>query len=315
MNREMNMSKNRNMSFKICGEIKGKTNYKYFSFIISLAMIFSFGSRAIAYIPSSRMILDKVVEGALKTPIYVEQEVRLVSSQSMAYLKEQWLFENENSAKVIVRGEKDLQDQLAFQIQAADRSQIMDQAKLGDHQKRKQPLMERVFFIKGTEGLMRFLVQSEIVGEEIFNSQAFKKIPGNNGFQYQPEIFLRLGRVGGKVAYVLGPSPKDENSTPGFWVEQDLFHIFKLRNSKGEEIRFEKMTNFSKGIRWPKEMQMSWGSLGSGLSMMAQVQTNIVKVPDASLKQLFQKKIDRKTLEFEKHPAKNMIEEFYQRFR
>ena len=301
--------------FKIGGKIKRESKYKYLLFLFCTTMILGVGPRVMAYIPSSRMILDKVVEGVIKTPIYVEQEVRLVSSQNVAYLKEQWLFESENSARVIVRGEKDLQDQLAFQIQISDRSQIMDQQRFGDRQKKKQPLMERVFFIKGTEGLMRFLVQSEIVGDEIFNSQAFKKIPGNNGFQYQPETFLRLGRVGGKIAYVLGPSPKEESSTPGFWVEQDLFQIFKLRNSKGEEIRFEKMTNFSKGIRWPKEMQMTWVGSGSSLSMMAQIQTNMVKVPDAVLKQLFQKKIDRKALEFEKHPAKNMIEEFYQRFR
>jgi len=264
-----------------------------------------------AYIPSSRMILDKIVENALKTPLYVEQEVHLTSSQASVFLKEQWLFENENSFRLIVRGEKDLQDLIQFQIQFNDNQRSSSMSGSMQVSRLTHPLFEKIFFIKNTENLMRFLTQNEIVGNEIFNSQNFKKIPGNNGFQYQPENFLRLGRLGGRLSYVFGPTPKDEKLTPGFWVEQDLFNILKIRNSQGEEFRLEKLVAFNRGARWSKEMQFSWGAPLA----TAQIQALTVRTADTNLRQTFQKKLERRSHDFEKHAGKNLIEEFYSRFR
>lgn len=264
-----------------------------------------------AYIPSSKMILDKVVENYLKTPLYVEQEVHLTSSQSSVFLKEQWLFESENSVRVIVRGEKDLQDLIHFQINISDNQRSSSLFGALQTSKLSHPLFEKVFFIKNADNLKRFLIQQEIVGNDIFNSQNFKKIPGNNGFQHQAEPFLRLGRVSGIVSYILGPASRDEKATPGFWIEQDLFNILKIRNSQGEEFRTEKLVSFSRGARWSKEMQFSWGSPQS----TAQIQATTVKLADANHRQLFQKRTERRSLEFEKHPGKHLIEEFYSRFR
>lgn len=264
-----------------------------------------------AYIPSSKMILDKVVDNALKTPLYVEQEVHLVSSQSSVFLKEQWLFESENSFRVIVHGEKDLQDLIHFQINVFDNQRSSSLTGSTQTSRSSHPLFEKVFFIKNADNLKRFLVQQEIVGNDIFNSQNFKKIPGNNGFQHQAEPFLRLGRVGGIVSYIFGSAPRDESRTPGFWVEQDLFNILKLRNAQGEEFRAEKVVSFSRGARWSKEMQFSWGAPQS----TAQIQTSTVKVADSNHRQLFQKRMDRRGQEFERHSGKNLVEEFYSRFR
>lgn len=283
---------------------------KLFNLILFILLIYN-GSLSQAYIPSSKMILDKVVENALKTPLYVEQEVHLVSSQSSVFLKEQWLFENENSFRVIVRGEKDLQDLIHFQINVSENQRSSSLSGSMKSSKLPHPLFEKVFFIKNAENLKRFLVQQEIIGNEIFNSQNFKKIPGNNGFQHQAEPFLRLGRVGGIVSYIFGSTPRDEKLTPGFWVEQDLFNILKLRNSQGEEFRTEKVVSFSRGARWSKEMQFSWGTPQS----TAQIQTTTVKVADTNHRQLFQKRVDRRGQDFERHSGKNLVEEFYSRFR
>ncbi len=270
------------------------------------------GGVSLAYIPSAKMILSKVVEGAIKTPLHVEQLVQLSSAQGTVFLKEQWLFENENSIRLIVQGEKDLQELISFQVHYSDHQRTSSLSGGAQTSKLSRPLFEKMFFIKNTENFMRFLVQHGVVGQEIFNSHNFKKIPGNNGFQYQPESFLRLGRTGGVVAYIFGPSPRDERLTPGLWVEQDLFHLLKMRNIQGEELNFNKLVSFGRGARWSKEMQLTWGTPLS----TAQIQATSVKAADLNkLRPVFQKKINRRSPEFERHFGKNLIEEFYSRFR
>jgi hypothetical protein len=265
------------------------------------------------YIPSARMILDRVAESALKTPLFVEQDVTILSADQSVSVKEQWLFENENSIRLIVRGEKDLKEQIVFQTLFSDNQKTTTLSGLLQTQRSPRGPLEKIFFFKGTENLMRFLVQQSIVGDEIYRSQNFKKIPGNVGFQYQPEAFLRLGRLGGSVAYVFGPPPKGDAISPGFWVEQDQFHVLKLRNANGDEMRSEKPTTYSRSAKWPKELSYNWGSGGS--AAQAQVQVINVRMAEASHRQLFQKNADKRSADFERHTGRYLIEEFYQRFR
>lgn len=274
-----------------------------------------FGLIAKGYIPSARMILDRVTENAFKTPLYVEQEITLTSSGQSVHLREHWLFENENSMRLLVSGDKDLKDQITFLnlYTGAQRTTSL----MGSVQSAKasKPLLEKVFFIKNTENLMKFLVSEGIVTDEIFQSQNFKKPSGNNGaFQYQPESFLRLGRISGGVAYVFGPKPQADNIAPGFWVQQDFFNIMKLRNAGGDEIRVEKIASYSRGARWPKELTYTWSS-GASIASQAQVQVVTVRLAETQHRQIFLKNGDKRSPEFEKSPGRALIEEFYSRFR
>lgn len=279
-------------------------------FVFLVLKILSLNS-ALAYIPSSKMILEKVVENSLKLPLYVEQQVNLVSGGISASLKEQWLFESESTARLIVRGEKELYDQILFQINYNEIQKTSSLMGVAQSNRMTHPLFERIFFIKNDEQLKKYLVQHGIVNNDIFSSQNFKKIPGNNGFQYQPEPFLRLGRIAGRIAYIIGPSPQNESLTPGFWIEQDLFNIMKIRNSWGEEMRIDKIATYSRGVRWPKSVDMSWGS------NLARAQINVISVKNAStsLRNQFQKKSDIRAVEFEQQKSKLLIEDFYQKFR
>lgn len=272
-------------------------------------------SSAQAYIPSSRMILDRVAENALKMPLYVEQDLTITSGDQTVSVKEQWLFEDEHSIRLLVHGAKDLKDQLIFQNLYADSQKTTSLSGLLQTQKMARPLLEKVFFFKSSETLMKNLVQQGVVGEEIFRSQIFKKGSGPNAkFQYIPEPFLRLGRIGGGIAYVLGVPPKGDSLSPGLWVEQDQFNILKLRVSTGEELRAEKPTAFSKGARWPKELSYSWPGQRTG--GQAQAQVLVVRKADANQRQIFQKNSgDKRTSVFERNTGRYLIEEFYQKFR
>lgn len=285
----------------------------FFTFIISITFTLMFFLQAQAYIPSSKMILGRVVENAFKLPLFVEQDLTLTLAEKTISVKEQWLFESENSIRLIVRGDKDLKDQVLFQNSYSDLQRTSSISGSNIVNKMPRPLFEKMFFIKTSENLMKFLIHQGIVADEILRSQNFKKLPGNNGFQYLPESFLRFGRVGGVVAYVFGPAPHGEVLNPGFWVEQDQFIILKIRSATGEELRVEKPTLYSRGARWPKDLSYTWG--GNHSTAQAQVQVISVKTAEAPQKQLFQKVSDKRTAEFERTLGKSLIEEFYQRFR
>lgn len=264
-----------------------------------------------AYIPSARMILEKAAEGSLKSPLYIEQQVHLSSGNLNLYLKEQWLIENENNMKLIVKGDRDLNDQIQFQTSFNDNQKFSNFLGATQGIRMNQPLFEKLFFIKNPENLKRFLIQEGIVGQDIFQSENFKKIPGNNGFQYQPEPMTRLGRLGGKVAYVISNPQILDSNNPGIWIEQDAFQIMKIRNSLGAEFRVDKLTTFSKGARWYKTLELLWGKSSS----RAQITVTSVKSVDSNHRSLFQKKAEIRTTEFDRNSAKSLVEEFYQTFR
>ena len=268
-----------------------------------------------AYIPSSKMILDRVTENALKMPLYVEQEVTIVSGDQSVTLKEHWLFDSDSSVRLIVKGEKDLKNQIAFQNLYTENQKTTTLSGILQSSRKPKPLLEKIFFIKSSDGLAKFLIQQGIVGEEINNSNNFKKITqgSNVKFQYQPEAFLRLGRLGGGVSYIMGYPPKVEGSTAALWIEQDQFNILKIRNAQGEELRADRPTVFSRGARWPKDMSYSWGSSGS--SSQAQVQPDVVRMAESPQRQVFQKHVDARSSDFERHRGRYLIEEFYQKFR
>jgi hypothetical protein len=276
-------------------------------FVLSLILLSTVGARA--YIPSSRMILDRVVEKSLQTPLFVEQMVTLTSSDQTVTVKEQWLFDSDNSIRLVVRGEKDLKDQINFQNLYTESQKTSSLGGLLQNQKLPSSLFERMFFIKSTDLMMKFLVQQGIAGEEIFRSQNFRKVGGNSGFQYQPEPFLRLARMAGGVAYVFGPAPKAGAATAGLWVEQDQFNLLKIRNGTGDELRVDKPTTFARAVRWPKNLTYAWGK------SQAQVQVVNVRLAEVAQRQIFQMNSNKRTPDFERHTGKFLLEEFYQRFR
>lgn len=270
--------------------------------------------KSLAYIPSARMILDRVTENAIKLPLFIEQEVTLISGEQNVVLKEQWLYDDDNTVRLIVRGEKELKDQIVFQNLYTESQKTSTLAGILQSTRQTKPLLDKVFFIHTADSLMRFLVQQGIVNDEIYQAPNFKKVPNTQGkFQYVPTPFIRLGRTSGSVAWVFGPAPKVDIPTPGFWVEQDLFNILKIRNLVGDELQAERPTTFSRGARWPKEMNYSW--MSTGVSAQAQVQAVTVRAAEAHQRQLFQKHGDVRTSDFDRHRGRYLVEEFYSKFR
>ena len=283
---------------------------KYYPLWVVILVSF-FSLHSLSYIPSSKMIFERVVENSVKLPLYIELDLNISQGDQTVFLKEQWLIESENSIRILVKGDKEFKDQISFQV--TDKDNQGNTYLSGTNKTKIRPLMEKVLIFKKTEQIKQFLVQQGILKEEEINSVNFKKIPGNSGFQYQPELFIRLGRVDGGISYIFGPKPRNENPVPGLWVEQDQFFVRKIRNIQGDEIQFDKITTFSRNTRWTKVLEYFWrGNKGNG---HARAQVTNVKIPDTNQRAFFTKFLDKKSPYFEQSSQRPLIEDFYQRFR
>src|SRR3989344_5870049 len=79
--------------------------------LILLAPVF-----ALAYIPPTRMILQRTAENSGSGVYAIEQEVQFNNVQDSLFLKETWLIENDRTMRVTVTGTKDLKDQIKLQF-------------------------------------------------------------------------------------------------------------------------------------------------------------------------------------------------------
>ena len=62
------------------------------------------------------------------------------------------------------------------------------------------------------------------------------------------ESFVRLSRTGGQVAYAIGKS-----SSSGIWIEQDQFHVLKIRFSDELDVSARQYASHSRGLWFPNE--------------------------------------------------------------
>jgi hypothetical protein len=260
-----------------------------------------------AYIPSSKMILDKLVENNITGPIYYEQEVLINGNGTSATLKESWYVDNENTMSVLVQGEKSLKDKVQFTIQYSGKKKTGPQNLVKNSEGSASDFFEPIFFIKSQQKLIPYIVGAGIVGAEIQDSTNFQK--QKETFVHIPEPFVRLGRTAGVVAYVIAGTTGRESGQPGLWIEQDQFLLRKIRNSKRTEMNIEKWGSYSRGWKLPKERSFVWDD------KTAQVKMLDVKVPQGNLKSMINKTQEVKSSEYENSKEKALIEDFYLRLR
>jgi hypothetical protein len=262
---------------------------------------------SLAYIPSSKMILDKVVENNTTGPILYEQSVVINGGGLSATLKETWLVENESTMVVLVQGEKELKDKIQFAIQYNGKRKLASIGFIKQSENITSDFLEPIFFMKSQQKLIPYLVSSGIVGPDIYNSSNFQK--QKDHFIHMPENFVRLGRTGGVVAYIISGNNGIEAKLPGLWIEQDQFLLRKIRNSKKTEMSVESWGNYSRGWKLPKERSFVWDDKSASVKMLD------VKVPQPNIKSLIVKSQDIKSLDYENSREKILVEEFYLKLR
>lgn len=269
-----------------------------------------FLTTAFAYIPPSRMILERVSENSGSGVYALEQEVQFSNAQESLFLKENWLIESDQSMSLVVTGTKDLKDQIKMHFVYAGGLRWSLSSKR-ESQRLSEDFLEKYFHLRTTDRLAAVLLQIKVLPPHALGKKPLPKTV--DGFKNEPEDFVRLSKTGGVVNYAYGlPSPVDGIANSGLWIEQDQFYIRKLRLPSQVEISADNYNAYSRGLSLPKIRTIRWGQntvtirlisvSGKAPNTSGQFQPSSLNTPV---------KLDG----LNNLPAKDVVTEFYSRFR
>lgn len=270
-----------------------------------------FISLAMASIPRTSFILDKVSDNAGSGAYQIEQDVVFPGSQENLTLREIWMIESDGLMKLTVTGPKELQDAIKMQFlyNGGQRSTLTARGR--QNSRLGEDFIERYFHFRTRDSLARALVQDKILPSNI---PAPKPLRASKDFVYVPEPFTRLSRIGGVVTYQIGKAPSsDKDTNPALWVEQDVFHIRKLRLPSQAEVSADNYANYARSLALPKSRAVRWNQKS--------VQINLVRVTQqktgkgAAFYQASASDISSRLGGIKDSETAKTVEEFYQRFR
>jgi len=268
-------------------------------------------SPVFAYIPPTRMILQRTAENSGSGIYAIEQEVQFNNVHDSLFLRETWLVENDRTMRVTVSGTKDLKDQIKLQFIYAG-GQRWSQNLNRESRRISEEFIERYFNFRSTEHLAANLMQNKILPPNAF---AKKPLPKNlDTLKYEPDEFVRLSRTGGVANYAFGvPTPAEGTPNPGLWIEQDQFLIRKLRLPSQVEVTADNYTQYARGLNYPKVRTVRWGQNTVTIRLIG-----INARPAAANVSQFQpSSLDTSTKldGLLNQPAREAVIEFYSRFR
>lgn len=266
-----------------------------------------------AYIPPSKMILQRLVDNSGAGTYVIEQEVQFTGAAEPIYLKETWVVENEKNMRVTVTGTKDLKDSVRLQIIYSGGQKWWLKNKSREGQGIPNEFLERIFHYRSVESLGQTFFSLGLLPQTDF---LHKKINAKKveDFKNEPEAFVRLSRSEGVVNYAFGkPTPPDQKeANAGLWIEQDQFNIRKIRLQNQIELTAENYANFSKGLMFPKSRSLHWDNQVVNFKLLS-----LSSRPNLSNNFFQPTNLDVEyTLEgLSGNGIKEVVEEFYSRFR
>lgn len=213
--------------------------------------------RGQAYIPPSHMILQRVAENHGSGVFQIDLEVTLRSGPDPIMLKETWISDGEKGLKVVAVGQGLLKDKFRFEAFYRANQRISATSRGKNTAGFAESFVEWPFHLRTSESLKDWLLKMEILPP---NYETLKThIKEKDRFIYPKESFMRLNRLLGVVNYQMGREFQD-NSKPSAWIEQDQFHIRKIRWNKNLELTVDEVGSYAKGVHYPKQRTLVWNN-------------------------------------------------------
>lgn len=266
---------------------------------------------AFASIPRTSFILDKVRSNSGSGAYQIEQDVVFPGSQENLTLRETWMIEGDGLMKLTVSGPKELQDAIKMQFiyNAGQRSTLTQKGR--QNSRVGEDFIERYFHFRTRDALARAMAQDKMIPSTI---PAPKPLRASKDFVYVQEPFTRLARIGGVVTYQIGKAPTSEKDTSSaLWIEQDVFHIRKLRLPSQAEVSADNYATYGRGLALPKNRSVRWNQKAVQINLVRVTQQKTVK--GAGFYQASASDISSRLGGIKDSETAKTIEEFYQRFR
>lgn len=282
------------------------------NFLLVLITTLALPVMALAYIIPTRTILQKTSENAGSGIYAIEQELQFSNGEENLTVKETWLIDNDRTMRVTVTGGKELQNsfRLQFLYNGAQKWSMINNNRKSE--KTPDEFLEKYLNFRNPEIFANTLAHHKIVPANAF---AKKVLPRSGAeVKYDPESWVRLSRTGGVVNYALGvATPVDQElGSPGIWIEQDQFVVRKLRLPTQVEMVANNYNQFAKGLYYPRSRTIRWGNNTVTIRLIsasARPQAAVSLFQPTSLDQ------NLKWEGIENLPAKEVVTEFYTRFR
>lgn len=280
----------------------------FFTLLIS----FLLPALAGAYILPTRIILQKTSENAGTGIFAIEQEVQFSNGEGTLAVKETWLVDSDRTMRLTVTGGKDLQDRfkLQFLYSGGQKWSLVNGTRKSE--KTPEDFLEKYLNFRNPDNFGNHLAQLKIIPTHAMMKKPL--IKSDNDIKHESESWVRFSRTGGAVTYALGtPTPVDQEAgNPEIWIEQDSFVVRKLRLPSQVEMSANNYNQFAKGLSYPRARTIRWDNNTVNIRLISaspRPQTAVSLFQPTSLDS------NIKWDGLNALPAKEVITEFYSRFR
>ncbi len=282
---------------------------------------------SLAFILKPSTIIQKMAEGNGSGVYQIEQDVQFLGSSSGSSgaigadglaLHETWFVESEKKMKLIVTNPRPLAEgkiHWVFLYENGQKTVLVpgriSSVPLGDE------FIEKYFHFREPESFQNSLVRLGILPSFVFNKNSYHKSSKGReiGLDVVSDPHIRLARVGGVVAYRfglpagLGTSSATQKPKAAFFIEQDQFLLRKFRLPSGVEVRAESFSTYPRGLNFPRHRTVRWEDRQVSIQTYKVISISKKAFLDSHFEQ--GSPVDGTNLgEF-----KNLVEEFYTRFR
>lgn len=263
-----------------------------------------------AYIPPTRMILQRTSEKTGTGGFVIEQEVSFNGLPEPITLKETWTIENDRLLMVTVSTAKEATEKIQLQFLYKQNQKQFNLKNGKESRPFGTDFVEPLFHSRSLDTLAQWMVTQKFAPNSILQRKASPRRVEETA--YVAESFVRLSRTGGVINYAFGvPSENISESTTGLWIEQDQFIIRKIKTHSGAEITADTYQAYGKAIEFAKDRTFRWDQ------QSVQVKTlSIIPKKFSPTNTLSNLNPDmQNVIGITNTESKKIIEEFYTRFR
>ncbi len=242
----------------------------------------------------------------------LNQEVQVKTDEATHIIKETWTIVDGHTLQLTARGGTHPEDTWEMHVLYThpNRVTLEPNGQLKSYPWSEE-FIEPFFHYRSTTDLLGYLVRTGFLPRTALQSE--RPVSNLNNLDHSPEPYVELSRVGGSIAYAFYQPQSQVQPPPTFWVEQDAFHVRRIRFKSQADVLADGHQIFARKLTLPKTRSVSWGDHTvtirtlSAQALPASAKSQLTRTELA--KAAGQVAPDRRI------PPHPLIREFYSRFR
>lgn len=276
---------------------------------IFLFSIIFWSNILMAYIPSSSFIFDKVASLHGRGAYLLEQDVLFQQGSDSLPVKESWLIVDGSEMRLVAQGP----GFKTVRLFKKGRIYWLDENQAERADEPSADFFMPALLMRTPADLKKFFIGWKVLNPDILKDK--KPYKDLKEIKHEPEKMVRLGRVGGAIAYAFGvPAPLGGHN-PGVWVQQDEFVIRKMRTPSGAEIVNSDFAPFSRGFWYPKTKNISFGTQMIAVKLTKLHGIEMTNEKKKLMDPIWFRSNKTASTQWPSHGLSGTVKEFYTRFR